>query len=124
MKSLYIILAVSTLIFTGCTKRDYIPTQIDEQQWMRTHEEGTVAYVDYYSGNYIVETYDGYAVIEASGNYTPREYDSEYAHFSNRGLQNIYNRNGNYFTTARVVDSWLSWSEARYILDDLNYQAY
>ena len=124
MKKLYVLIAVSALLFSACTKRDYIPAQVDPAQWMQTHDKGIVAYVDYSTGNYIVETYEGYTVIESWGEYTPREYDPEYAYFSNRGVQTIYNRAGNYFTQGRVVDSWLSWSDAMYVLEDLGYHGY
>lgn len=121
MKRFYLLLLLPVVLLAACSKRDYIPSDIDEYEWMRTHEKGLVAYVDYYSGNYIIETFRGYAVIESWGGITPREYDEEYAFFSSRGLQTIYNRAGNYFTKGRVVDSWLTWSQAVYVLDDLNY---
>lgn len=121
MKKLYFLLAVPVLLLAGCSKRDLLPSEIDEREWMRTHERGVVAYVDLYSGNYIVDTYNGFAVIEAWSGIAPREYDEEYALFSNRGVQTIYNRQGNYFTQGRIVDSWLTWSDALYVLDELNY---
>jgi hypothetical protein len=124
MKKLYLLLALTVILFSACTKRDYIPVQTNPAEWMRSHEEGVIAYVDFSTGNYIVETYEGYTVIESWGHYTPREYDYEYANFSSRGVQTIYNRSGDYFTEGRVVDSWLSWSDALYVLEDLNYQGY
>jgi hypothetical protein len=110
-------------IFHGLYKRDYVPVQVNPADWMRSHDEGIVTYVDYYSGNYIIETYEGYTVIETSGDYIPRETDLEYAYFSSRGVQTIYNRNGNYFTHGRIVESWLNLSEAFDVLDQLNYNA-
>lgn len=124
MKKFYIFTAMILVLFTACTKRDYVPVEVDPHQWMRTHDEGIVSYVDYYSGNYIIETYEGYTVIESWGDYTPREYDREYAYFGNRGVQTIYNRSGNYFTQGRVVESWLSLSDAFYVLDQLSYNKY
>lgn len=121
MKKLYILTALIVVLFTACTKRDYIPVETDPTHWMRTHDEGIVSYVDYYTGNYIIETYEGYTVIESWGSYTPREYDREYAYFGNRGVQTIYNRSGNYFTQGRIVESWLSLSDAFYVLDQLAY---
>lgn len=121
MKKLYIFTSLIIILFTACTKRDYVPVELDPYQWMRTHDEGIVSYVDYYTGNYIIETYEGYSVIESWGDYTPREYDREYAYFGNRGVQTIYNRSGNYFTQGRVVESWLSLSDAFYVLDQLGY---
>jgi len=123
MKKIYIFTALLAVFFTACTKRDYVPVQVNPVDWMRSHDEGIVTYVDYYSGNYIIETYEGYAVIETSGDYIPRETDLEYAYFSSRGVQTIYNRNGNYFTHGRIVESWLSLSDAFDVLDQLNYNA-
>ena len=124
MKKLYVFTALLAVLFTACTKRDYIPTQVNPNDWMRTHDEGIVTYVDYYTGNYIIETYEGYTVIETWGEYTPHEYDREYAYFGSRGVQTIYNRSGNYFTKGRVVESWLSLSDAFAILDELSYNNY
>lgn len=124
MKKIYILTALLAVLFTACSKRDYVPVEVNPNDWMRNHDEGIVAYVDYYSGNYIIETYEGYTVIESWGSYTPREYDREYAYFSSRGVQTIYNRSRNYFTEGRIVESWLSLSDAFAVLDQLNYNGY
>jgi hypothetical protein len=121
MKYLYLTL-VSAVLLTACSKRDYYRDEPDAYDWMRTRERGVVAYVDGYTGNYIVDTYNGFAVIEYWGGITPREYDEEYAYFSNRSVQTIYNRQGNYFSKGRVVDSWLTWSDALYVLDEISYR--
>lgn len=121
MKRLLLLSFLSVILLSACTKRDYISQPVDPREWMRTHDRGVVAYVDYYTGNYVVDTHSGFSVIESFSGYTPREYDEEYAYFSNRGLQTIYNWNGDYFTNNRIVDSWLSWSEAMYVLDQISY---
>jgi hypothetical protein len=120
MKKLYLLLILSGVLLAGCSKRAYYEDDIDPDYWMRTHEKGTVAYVDNFTGNYIVDTKNGYAVVEAYSNVIPREYDREYANFSNIGVQTIYNRDGGYFADGRVVDSWLSWSDAMYVLDEIS----
>ncbi|MHA4845357.1 hypothetical protein ACX0G7_14390 [Flavitalea antarctica] len=120
MKKLYLLLILSGLVLAGCSKRVHYDDTIDPDYWMRTHEKGVVAFVDYYSGNYILDTNNGYAVVEAWGNVVPREYDRLYGNFSNRGIQTIYNRDAGYFTEDRVIESWLTWSEAMYILDDIS----
>jgi len=107
-------------LFASCSKQDYYAGPTEEEQWMRTHEKGTVAAIDYRTGNYIVETYQGYAVIDSWGSIAPRVYDNEFAWFSNPGMQTIYNYEGNYFTRARVVESWLSWPDALSILDQIS----
>jgi hypothetical protein len=124
MKKFYLLTALVALLFTACSKSDYIPAEVNPNDWMRSHDEGIVAYVDFYTGNYIIETYEGYTVVESWGDYTPREYDREYAYFSSRGVQTIYNRSGNYFTKGRIVESWLSWSDALYVLEGLSYNRY
>lgn len=123
MKKLFIFLPLLALLLAACSKKDYIPLEVNVNEWMRTHDHGIVAYVDYETGNYIVESFSGYSVIEPWENVTPVENDHEYAYFNNRGVQTIYNRSGNYFTKARIVDSWLSWSEAMYVLDELYYNS-
>jgi hypothetical protein len=124
MKKLYVLFAFSALLFTACTKRDYVPAPMDENEWMRTHDQAVVAYVDYENGNYVVETNQGYSVVESLGDLTPREYDRQFAYFNSRGVQTIYNRTASYFSQGRIVDSWLSWSDAMYLLDDLRYHGY
>lgn len=124
MKKFYILIPVLALFIASCTKRDYVPSDISEQEWMRTHDYGAVAYVDFSTGNYIVETHNGFSVIESYSGTSPMEYDDLYAYFSSYGMQNIYNRTGRYFTKGRIVESWLSWSDALYILDELRFGGY
>lgn len=121
MKKLYLLLAFAMVTLASCTKEVAVPVEGDAYQWMRTHDKGTVAYVDYSSGNYIVQSYGSYSVVESWGSITPREYDIEYAYFGNRGMQSTYNYTGDYFTRINVVDTYLSWSQALYVLDHLAY---
>ena len=120
MKRLYIFAAAFVLLLTACSKKAYYPVENDGRDWMSTHEHGVVAYVDPYTGNYIVETNEGFSVVELWGGIEPREYDEEYAYFSNTGIQTIYNYHGDFFTKGRIVDYWLTWSEALYVIDDLS----
>ena len=124
MKKLYLLVPIFALLLTACTKRDYIPAEVNVREWMRTHDHGVVAFVDYSTGNYIVETYNGYSVIEIWDGTSPIEYDDEYAYFNSRGIQTIYNHSGDYFTKGRVVESWLTWNEAMFIIEDLRYNKY
>lgn len=123
MKSKFTLTAlvlVFITFFTSCTKSyQYGPS--NEEQWMSSHEKGSVAYVDNYSGNYIVETYQGYSVVQSLGGVVPRTYDNEYAWFSNPGTQTVYNYDGNYYTKERVVESLLTWSDALIILDNISH---
>ncbi|MEO8583163.1 MAG: hypothetical protein ABI415_05165 [Flavitalea sp.] len=120
MKRIYILLAFTTMFLVGCTKRDILYTPVDNNDWIHSHEKGIVSYVDYYSGNYIVDTYNGYAVVELRGTVAPHIYDEEYAYFGSRGRQTTYNYTANYFTDIGVVESYLSWQDARYVLDQLS----
>ena len=124
MKKLYFLIPLLVVFLAACSKRDYVPVEVNPRDWMRTHEHGIVAYVDYSTGNYIVETNSGFAVIESWEQVTPIEYDHEYANFSRHGVQTIYNQSGNYFKEGRVIESWLTWNEALYILDDLRFNTY
>lgn len=124
MKKLYLVLPLIVILLAACSKKDYIVDDISESEWMRTHDHGIVAHVDHTNGNYIVETYHGYSVVELWGGIRPVEYDDEYANFDNRGIQTIYNHSGNYFTKGRIVESWLNWQDARFILDELRYGNY
>lgn len=123
MKKFLFLFLIPLLALASCAKQVETPVNIDVNQWMQTHESGRVAYVDFSSGNYMVETGSGYAVIEAWG-YTPRTYDVVYAHFSMNGVQQIYNRNGNYLTQGRIVSSWLSYFEAMDLLDRMSNNFY
>jgi hypothetical protein len=116
------LLAASGLLMASCTKTDVVPENYDPEQWMQTHQRAEVAYTDYFSGNYIVQTSQGFAVIENWSGYTPRDFDVLYAHFQFSGIQTIYNRSGNYFTKGRIVANWLTWGEAWNILDQISSQ--
>ena len=123
MKKLYLIAPVLMLLMlAACTKKDYIPAEINAEEWMRTHDHGIVAYVDYSTGNYIVDTYNGYTVIESWDGVSPIESDHLYAYFNNRGVQSIYNRSGSYFSQGRVVEHWLTWNEAIWIIEDMRFK--
>ena len=52
------------IIFASCYKRDYYPDYHNDTDWMRTHDHGVVAYVDYPTGNYIVDMHNGFAVVD------------------------------------------------------------
>ncbi len=73
MKRIYLLGFLSVILLTACSKSGYFPPADNVDDWMRTHEKGIVAYVDYYTGNYIVETYNGFSVIEYWSGPTPRK---------------------------------------------------
>lgn len=118
-KSLLFLLLPALLFLTSCSKTTEVPSQpVDINQWMQSREAGRVAEIDYFSGNYMVQTNRGYSVIEAWGA-TPRIGDEVYGHFSFRTTQQIFNRSGNYFTTGRVHDYWLSYFQAIQLMQSL-----
>ena len=119
-RAILLLMLATTFVLSSCSKV-LIDNNPDPQEWMRTHERGAVAYVDHYTGNYIVETFRGYAVIESLNGVAPRDFDLEYANFNSWGVQTTYNRTGNYFTQIRVVESRLSWQDALYVFDQINY---
>ncbi|MBC8032950.1 MAG: hypothetical protein H7Y03_02310 [Chitinophagaceae bacterium] len=121
MKKLYLLLVLFVVTLTSCTKEVIVPVGDDVYTWMQTHDKGTVAYVDYYTGNYIVETFRGFSVVEPLDGIAPHENDLEYAYFGSRGAQSTYNYTGDYFTSINVVATRLSWSEAIYLIDQLSY---
>lgn len=121
MKKIAVFLLLSgSLLATGCTKSDVPPENYDPETWMQTRRRAEVAYTDYFSGNYIVQTSQGFAVVENWSNYIPRDFDVLYAHFQFTGMQTIYNRSGNYFTSGRIVANWLTWGEAWNILEQVS----
>ena len=124
MKRLYFLIPVLMIVFASCYKRDYYPDYHNDTDWMRTHDHGVVAYVDYPTGNYIVDMHNGFAVVEYYGGATAERYDEVYAYFDNFGLQTVFNYSIGRYTQARVVDSWLTWSDAMYLLDQLSYGGY
>ena len=119
MKKLYVLFALIAVTLASCTKEVLVPAD-DPYVWMQNHDKGTVAYVDNYTGNYIIETYRGYAVVQPWSGISPREYDVEYAYFNNSGVQSVYNYSGDYFTRINVVSSRLGWSDALYLIDHLD----
>lgn len=110
-------LSLFSLLVIGCTKTDLPPQHLDPDEWMQTHQRGEIAYTDFFSGNYIVQTRQGFSVIENWGGVVPRDFDVVYGHFQFTGLQTIYNRSGNYFTQGKIVGTWLTWFEAMELLE-------
>jgi hypothetical protein len=113
-----IVLFVSALL-TGCYKNGgyYHDDGPNENYWL-SKEQGEVVYSDNYCDYYVVETYYGYNVIRAYGNYKPYEGSIVYGNFSSRGTRDMYNYSSGIIFTGTVTDYWLSYDEA---LDALDY---
>jgi hypothetical protein len=117
MKKWLLVLIPLFFLFTSCSKSVEGPARpVDVNEWMQTHEQGVVAQVDFFSGNYMVQTRFGYSVVEAWGA-TPRTGDVLYAHLNFPGTQQIYNRSGQYFTTGRIQGYGMSYFQALELLD-------
>lgn len=108
-------LVLTVSLFLGsCVKNQYVGN--DESYWL-SKEQGEVVYSDTYCSYIVVETYNGYNVIKAIGNYKPFEGDILYGNFSNRGTRDLYNYTTGVVFTGSVTDYWLSYTEAQEALD-------
>jgi outer membrane biogenesis lipoprotein LolB len=58
-KFIAFLLVASGLLVTGCTKTEVPPQNYDPELWMQNHPRAEVAYTDYFTGSYIVQTNQG-----------------------------------------------------------------
>ncbi len=66
---------------------------------------------------YIVETYNGYAVIQSGSGYRPFEGTTLYGNFSNTCTRDFYDYSGGNLISGNVRDYWLSYGAAQQALD-------
>jgi hypothetical protein len=112
-----LVLAVSALV-VGCVK-NYGGGQgggFNENYWL-SKEQGEVVYSDPYCDFYVVETINGYTLIETYSGYKPYEGAIVYGDFSYLGTKDIYNRSTGRLFTGRITETWLSYYEAQDALD-------
>lgn len=122
MKKIFTISAVlilSVLFLAGCTRRGY--NNDSELDYWLSKENGVVVYSDDYCPYYVVETYSGYTIIRASTGFTPYEGDEIYGNLSMRGYRDLYNYTANSIIRGEIIDYWLSYAEAQYMIDNLCY---
>jgi hypothetical protein len=114
------ILAIGLL--AGCTKRSggYYN---DEDYWL-SRESGVVVYSDSYCPYYVVETRSGYTVIESLNGFTPYEGNVIYGDLSRQGYMDLYDRSSGQIVRGDVVDYWLNYYDAQYLVDNLCYNGY
>jgi hypothetical protein len=120
MKKIFTIssfLILSVVLLAGCTRRGY---SNDEDYWL-SKERGVVVYSDNYCPYYVVETGNGYTIIESGGGSKPYENDVIYGDLSRPGYINIYNRSTGIVISGSVVNYWLTYSDAQYAIDNLCY---
>lgn len=108
------VLFIAGLFLVGCV-RNY-PVNNEEDYWL-SKERGEVVYSDTYCSYYVVETYNGYQVVQAIGSYKPYEGAILYGNFSSRGTRDFYNYSSGVVFTGSVTDYWLSYVEAQDALD-------
>lgn len=106
------------LTATGCTKRGY--SDIDERYWLN-QERGVVVYSSLDCSYYVVETYNGYTVMRASGGILPYEGDVLYGDLSHYGYSTFYNRSAGFLVNASVTEYWLNYYDAQYVIDSYCY---
>lgn len=114
---------LAAVLLAGCSKRGGGYYGNDEDYWL-SQENGMVVYSDTYCPYYVVETYYGYTIIESVNGYLPYENDMIYGNLSRTGYSDLYNRSDRRVVRGRIVDYWLTYAEAQYMIDDLCYYGY
>lgn len=108
-------LLIATVVFVSSCVRENIPSNNDNY-WL-SKEQGEVVYSDSYCDYYVVETRNGFTVIQAYGSYKPYEGAIVYGNFSNAGTRDMYNYSNGVVFSGRITDYWLSYIEAQDALD-------
>ncbi len=122
MKKIFTIsafLVLSIVLLAGCSKRGGY-YEDDESYWL-SKESGEVVYSDSYCPYYVVETYNGYTVIRSASGFTPYEGSIIYGDLSRLGVRDMYNRSDGTIVRGEVVDYWMTYGEAQYMIDNLCY---
>ena len=117
MKKIFTLSTISLfaiLLFSACTKRTYIDN--DENYWL-SKERGEVVYSSSSCSFYVVQTYNGYTVINSTDGYRPFEGSIVYGNFSSHGIHDFYNYSNDVIITGDVRDYWLSYAEAQTAVD-------
>ncbi len=117
MKRIFTLSAVllTVTIFLSSCYRDNVPAN-NENYWL-SKEQGEVVYSDSYCNYYVIETYNGFAVVRAYGSYKPFEGSIVYGNFSAQGTRDLYNYSNQVVFTGTITDYWLSYQEAQDALD-------
>ncbi len=118
MKKIFTLSALVLLaaVFLASCGRSDQPANNNQNYWL-SKERGEVVYSDSYCSYFVVETYNGYTIVQAYGNYKPYEGAVLYGNFSNRGTRDMYNQSSGVVFTGTVTDYWLSYTEAQDALD-------
>ena len=103
------VLIVSAILLAGCTKRDYL---YDEDYWL-SRERGVVVYSDAYCPYYVVETRNGYTIINSQSGITPYEGSIIYGDLSRIGSMDLYDYSSGTIIRGSVKEYWLTYAEAQ-----------
>jgi hypothetical protein len=120
MKKIFTIssfLILSIVLLSGCVKRSYY----DDTDYWLSKENGIVVYSDNFCPYYVIETYNGYTIVRATGGITPYEGDEIYGNLSGRGYKDLFNYSANTIIRGEITDYWLTYGEAQYLIDNLCY---
>ena len=115
------VLAFAMVILASCTRRGYDNGGQNEQDYWLSKENGVVVYSDGYCPYYVLETYNGYTIVRTVSGPTPFEGDEIYGNLSSRGYKDLYNYSDNSIIRGEITDTWLSYEDAQYIIDNLCY---
>ncbi len=102
------------VLFSSCIK-DQLRV-VDENYWL-SKERGSVVYTSSYYPYFVLDTYNGYAIIRGWNGYKPYTGDILYGNFSNYGTRNFYNRSEGSVFSGEVVEYWLTYDEAQSALN-------
>jgi len=117
MKKIFTLSAIfllAVVLLSSCVKERVVAN--NENYWL-SQEEGEVVYSDPSCNYWVVETYNGYSVVNTYSGSKPYEGDFIYGNLSSRGTGDMYNYSGRFVFTGTVTDYWLTYSQALDVLD-------
>lgn len=113
MKKIFTLSVISILtmaLFSSCYKSTYIDQ--DDRYWL-SQERGQVVYSSPTCDFYVVQTYNGYQVIQSWDGYRPFEGTILYGNFSSYGTRSFYSPENGGLISGEVIDFWLSYGAAQ-----------
>ncbi|MEO5563977.1 MAG: hypothetical protein ABIR18_11095 [Chitinophagaceae bacterium] len=116
------VLILTIALLAGCSRRG--SNYNDGEDYWLSKESGIVVYSDDYCPYYVIETRSGYTVVESLNGYAPYEDHVIYGDLSRAGTMDLYDRSRGTIIRGDVVDYWLTYSEAQYMIDNLCYTGY
>lgn len=111
----YSIVAVLVAVLFGSCAKERI--NYDRSSWL-SQESGNVVYSNNPCGLYVVETNNGYTVVQNNDGLRTYEGDVMYGNFGSYGTRNFLNYTSDIVTRGNVVEYDLTYNEA---LDAIDY---